>query len=1003
MSPSSRTLFNTDTMFMSSDLRTKLPLLVVAFCLSFGLFPGVAPGQTTYTVTSNGTAADHDATDGVCDTNDSAGDGPCTLRAAVQEANNDPDNDTIEFDIPSTGTFTTITVNSELSITETVTIDGTTSPTYPSSIDGPTIAIDGSNLTSSSFDGIEVGSNADGTEIKGLGVNNFPDEGIDVFSGVNNVTIRDCFVGVAIDDGSSDGGNVRNPDNVATSAGVKIEGDNFALANNVISHNDGYGVYIDASASSALAVAEDNLIGLDHNGDAAAGNDFGGALLAGGTDVLFGGSAGNVISANGGSGVVVQADGHFLSNNLIGTDQSGSTATGTDGSALGNAQHGVNVLANNTSIANNTISGNDGNGIRIGSGGSSTSADGTAITDNTIGLNQAQDASLPNGDGSSTSGGIVCSHSTGSSNLTEVIGNTIAGNEANGIWITSDCYQWDIYDNYVGTNSNFATGLGNSYNGINVKSDASGVAEEFQVVENIVGNNSRDGIDIRGSEHDVADNYVGVAPNGTDIGNGRRGIKIDGTSTAVSDVAIGGVNDPGDGDAAGHGTPNGAGNVIGFNEADGILVLGAASFISIRQNYVGTDPSDADYGNGGTGDDGIRIIGDGQATSDHEVGYNEGDSFSSPHPADGGDGNVIAYNGGDAISVGVSESSTDASGVSVRGNVAYRNGSNTTLQKRGLDLGNSGRTANDNAADDADTGPNNLQNFPIIENVSYNGSTGEVSIQYRVQTTTGNAAYPLKIDFYAADNESSAEGKVYLGTQEYTSGDATTSKSNVIDLGSISGVTKDDHFVATATDADGNTSEFMTTAEPLPVELASFEATQSGDRRVTLSWSTASEQNNAGFRVQHQGPSSSSWSKVGFVDGSGTTTNAQSYRFSADDLSLGTHRFRLKQVDLDGSTHLHDPVTVDLEMTKALRLSAPAPNPVQGTATASFAVKEQSQTSVSLYNVLGEKVATLYQGTPTAGEAQSLRIPTSNLASGVYFLRLQADGQSRTQRLTVVR
>ena len=124
--------------------------------------------------------------------------------------------------------------------------------------------------------------------------------------------------------------------------------------------------------------------------------------------------------------------------------------------------------------------------------------------------------------------------------------------------------------------------------------------------------------------------------------------------------------------------------------------------------------------------------------------------------------------------------------------------------------------------------------------------------------------------------------------------------------------------VVARTDDNGNTSEFFgPLAEQLPVELASFEATQSGNRTTTLRWSTASERNNAGFRVQHQGPTAASWSKLGFVEGNGTTTTAQSYRFDAENLSVGTHRFRLQQVDLDGSTTLHDPVTVDLEGRQA--------------------------------------------------------------------------------------
>jgi len=191
---------------------------------------------------------------------------------------------------------------------------------------------------------------------------------------------------------------------------------------------------------------------------------------------------------------------------------------------------------------------------------------------------------------------------------------------------------------------------------------------------------------------------------------------------------------------------------------------------------------------------------------------------------------------------------------------------------------------------------------------------------------------------------------------------------------------------------------------PLPVEMARFDAVTNG-ASVTLSWKTASETNNAGFRVQRA--TEDGWTSLGFVDSKatgGTTTEAQSYRFNVEqELGPGTHRFRLKQTDLDGTTHLSDVVSVDVQMSKALSLSAPAPNPVVQQAAISFAVKENAEATVSLYNTLGQKVSTLYQGTPPVGQAKDLTLSTDGLPSGVYLVRLQADGQSRTQRVTVVK
>jgi hypothetical protein len=192
---------------------------------------------------------------------------------------------------------------------------------------------------------------------------------------------------------------------------------------------------------------------------------------------------------------------------------------------------------------------------------------------------------------------------------------------------------------------------------------------------------------------------------------------------------------------------------------------------------------------------------------------------------------------------------------------------------------------------------------------------------------------------------------------------------------------------------------------PLPVELVSLDGTTAGEKAVRLTWQTASETNNAGFEVQRK-VEESAWQQVGYVESKaegGTTTEAQSYQFTAEDISVGTHQFRLKQVDLDGSSQVHGPISVDVQMQKALKLTTPAPNPVSSTTTFSFAVKEQAEATVTVYDMLGRRVATLYDGTPTPGQQQRVQMDASTLPSGPYLLRLRAAGRTETQRVTVLR
>ena len=195
-------------------------------------------------------------------------------------------------------------------------------------------------------------------------------------------------------------------------------------------------------------------------------------------------------------------------------------------------------------------------------------------------------------------------------------------------------------------------------------------------------------------------------------------------------------------------------------------------------------------------------------------------------------------------------------------------------------------------------------------------------------------------------------------------------------------------------------------ATPLPVELASFEGT-STEGGVRLTWQTASEENNAGFEVQRKdaGEEQAAWTRVGFVESKaagGTTSEARSYRFEDKEVPFAADRleYRLRQVDLDGSETLTDPVQVE-RTVRQLRLQKPFPNPARGRATVRFAVPERQNVSLELYDVLGRTVQTVAE-TEVEGRRE-LQVDLSGLPSGPYFLRLTANGQTRTQKLTIMR
>jgi hypothetical protein len=173
-----------------------------------------------------------------------------------------------------------------------------------------------------------------------------------------------------------------------------------------------------------------------------------------------------------------------------------------------------------------------------------------------------------------------------------------------------------------------------------------------------------------------------------------------------------------------------------------------------------------------------------------------------------------------------------------------------------------------------------------------------------------------------------------------------------------------------------------------------------------LRWRTLNETRNAGFAVQHRAPGARAYTPVDFVASKavgGTTTATTDYRATVNALSAGMHRFRLQQVDLDGRVGRTDSVRVQVDGPRGLQLAISGPNPVTEATAVTFSVPRSTAATVTLYDILGKRVRTLYRGTPKARMPRRLRLRTAGLPSGTYFLRLAADGRTQMQKLTVLR
>jgi autotransporter-associated beta strand protein len=175
----------------------------------------------------------------------------------------------------------------------------------------------------------------------------------------------------------------------------------------------------------------------------------------------------------------------------------------------------------------------------------------------------------------------------------------------------------------------------------------------------------------------------------------------------------------------------------------------------------------------------------------------------------------------------------------------------------------------------------------------------------------------------------------------------------------------------------------------LPVELTSFNASLRNGM-INLNWETATEVDNNGFEVQRK-DSKSEWTKIGYVDGHGTSNSPKYYNYSDKPLNSDKYSYRLKQIDNDGS-HEFSPIVEVLvnNIPKGFVLDQNYPNPFNPETSIRFALKEDTKTTVKVYNSLGAEVATLFEGIAEAGRYYDVKFGGTDLASGLYFYKLVA-------------
>ena len=186
----------------------------------------------------------------------------------------------------------------------------------------------------------------------------------------------------------------------------------------------------------------------------------------------------------------------------------------------------------------------------------------------------------------------------------------------------------------------------------------------------------------------------------------------------------------------------------------------------------------------------------------------------------------------------------------------------------------------------------------------------------------------------------------------------------------------------------------------VPVELTSFSANVN-ENIVTLVWSTATEINNSGFEIERKS-ANADWTNIGFVAGSGSTTEICNYSYQDNSVISGSYSYRLKQIDYNGEFEYSQEVYVDVTPSMDYALQQNYPNPFNPSTKIRFTIPQASVVNLTVFNAIGEEVKALVNNYYEAGSHEII-FNASNLTSGIYFVRMESGSFVSTRKITLLK
>lgn len=161
----------------------------------------------------------------------------------------------------------------------------------------------------------------------------------------------------------------------------------------------------------------------------------------------------------------------------------------------------------------------------------------------------------------------------------------------------------------------------------------------------------------------------------------------------------------------------------------------------------------------------------------------------------------------------------------------------------------------------------------------------------------------------------------------------------------------------------------------LPIEMTSFSG-KCKNNVVELEWETMTEKNNNYFTIERS-PDGFDWNTIGEIKGAGNSASPKYYSFTDPKPNASILYYRVRQTDYNNESS--ESKIISVNSCRQLSDIVVYPNP----ATDEVTIVGENLSGLQLFDTYGSEIRNL-----EIIHEENLRVNTSELAKGVYFLRV---------------